>query len=132
MVCYTLTAMLKTIARTFTFLLITIVAILFYLNRAQTHDFSQLLGDEITVCNATFDKQSKTYQQFAAWLKQNQKGWKHSPATYLPQVLYAASNMTIGVNPSFVVINFVENTNRQQVILNVDTTEIFKPCAELR
>ena len=120
--------LIKILGTVVIFILIILASAVLYNSRSQTIDFSSMLGNEIKVCNNTFNKNHDEYIQLKNWLYKNQTGWENYLATQAAGYIYWSNDLSINVSKGSVVINYGDSNKRSQVFIKADTHEIIGKC----
>jgi len=109
-------------------LIILSIAIVLYIFRAQTIDFTNFMPPKIEFCGEEITTEHIEHKKLTAWFKTNQKGWKPSPVSYVPNYIYSSSDFRVLIDETGMVVSYKEGTNFQQVTKTANTNGLVSKC----
>ena len=110
-------------------IIVLVTVIILYWHREQEINFSLVIPQSITYCEREITNKNIEYLELTTWLEKNKTGWVNSLVSFVPITIYRASNISINVMGTAVVVNYsVNGKDWSQVINNKLENELSTSC----
>jgi len=108
---------------------VVLTGIFLYWNREQEIDFAAILPDELEHCDRAIGQDNAEYIRLKGWFESNQKGWKNTPASYVPKHTYNSPNLSVNILVGGVVVNYETESGRwSQVVNRTEADDLSLEC----